>query len=338
MTRFPLPSAEPSASERWSGPEFEAELRAWVEPVLGPVRLEQFKLRGWATVLKVYAEDGLFWAKQNCSLNAFEAALLDELSGITPDRVVRLTAVDRERGLLLMPDEGEVYGMEHDALDSWCAVVQQWAQVQRELAPYAERLGAVGVETLLPEDSTELVAERTAALNALAEGDPRRLPDEDAVRIAAGADSLARSVEAVAGLGLPMVLNHNDLHGGNVFKAPGSVMRFFDLGDALLTEPMSVLLTPLSILADRLSCAPDDPRLWRVAEALMEVWSNVVPMTEMRATAPHSLRLARLARHEAWLRVTPPMTPAELADWGSAASEWLAEVPNRPLLADATHG
>lgn len=114
-------------------------------------------------------------------------------------------------------------------------------------------------------------------------------------------------------------------------------MRFFDLGDALLTEPMSVLLTPVHILADRLSCAPDDARLWRVAEACLEVWSDLVPAPAMRVAFPHALRLARLARHEAWLRVTPPMTPGELADWGSAASEWLGALPDRPLLARTTY-
>jgi hypothetical protein len=338
VSPFPLPPPEPSASQRWSSPEFEAELRAWVEPVVGPVRLEQFKLRGWATVLKVYAEGALFWAKQNCARNAFEATLVDELNRIEPDRVVPLAAVDRARGLLLMPDQGAVFGFEHADLESWCQVVQQWAQLQRDLLPYGDRLSAAGVQSLRPEDSEELVVERTDALNALAIGDPSRLPDDAAARIGAALPELRRSVDAVAALGLPLALNHNDLHGGNVFATPGEVMRFFDLGDALLTEPISVLLTPLHILTDLLSCAPDDPRLWQVTEALLEVWSDVAPLPELRAVVPHALRLARLARHEAWLRVTPPMTPSELADWGSAASEWLAAVPDRPLLADATHG
>jgi hypothetical protein len=335
VPRFPLPPPEPPASERWASLEFEAELRTWVEATLGPVRLEQFKLRGWATVVKVYAGGGLFWAKQNCALNAFEATLLDELSRLVPDRVVPLAAVDRERGMLLMPDQGAVYGMEHDDLGSWCQVVQQWAQVQRELLPHTDRLAAAGVVTLRPEDSEDLVTERVAALNALAADDPRRLPDDAARRNVAELDRLRGSVEVVAALDLPMALNHNDLHGGNVFTESGPVMRFFDLGDAILTEPMAVLLTPLSILADRLACANDDPRLWRVADAMVEVWSDLTPASELRVALPHALRLARLARHEAWLRVTPPMTASELADWGSAASEWLAVVPDRPLLADA---
>jgi len=333
--RFPLPPDEPSTTDRWSSPEFEAELRTWVEAAVGPVRLEQYKMRGWATVLKAYAGEGLFWAKQNCSLNLFEASLVDEIGQLEPDRVVPLRAVDRVRGLLLMPDQGEVYGSGHMDLGSWCEIVLQWAQLQRALLPHTDRLTAAGVHTMCPEDFEELVVERADALNALPLGDPRRLADEAVPVIRAGLPELRRSVEVVGALGLPKALNHNDLHGGNVFAEPGEVMRFFDLGDAMLTDPLGVLLIPLGILADELDCAPDDARLGQVAEALVEVWSDVAPARELRAALPHALRLARLARHESWLRATPPMSPAERADWGMAASAWLARVPDPPLLTSA---
>ncbi len=334
--RFPLPPDAPSSTDRWLGPDFEAELRAFVEDAVGPVRLEQVKLRGWATVLRAHAADGLFWAKQNCLLNLFEAALVDEIGQLEPDRVVRLRSVDRERGLLLMPDEGPVLGADHPDLDSWSEVVRQWAQLQRLLLPHTDRLTAAGVGTMRPEDSEELVLDRTEALNALPAGDPRRLPDEAVPAIRAGLPELRRSVDAVGALGLPMALNHNDLHGGNVFAPPGDAMRFFDLGDALLTDPLGVLLIPLRILADQLDCASDDPRLGHVAEALVEVWSDVAPTRELRAALPHGLRLATLGRHEAWVRATPSMSPAERIDWGSAASDWLATVTDPPLLGPAT--
>ena len=333
--RFPLPPAEPSTTDRWSSPEFEAELRTWVEAAVGPVRVEQFKLRGWATVLKAYAGEGLFWAKQNCSLNLFEAALVDEIGQLEPDRVVPLRAVDRERGLLLTPDQGEVFGVSHNDLGSWREIVGQWAQLQRALVPHTDRLTAAGVHAMCPQDFEVLVVERADALNALPVGDPRRLADEAVPAIRAGLPELRRSVDVVGALGLPMALNHNDLHGGNVFAEPGEVMRFFDLGDAMFTDPLGVLLIPLGILADQLDCAPDDPRLGQVAEALVEVWSDLAPAGEIRAALPHALRLARLARHESWLRATPPMSPAELADWGMAASAWLARVPDPPLLTPA---
>ena len=41
----------------------------------------------------------------------------------------------------------------------------------------------------------------------------------------------------MAALGLPPTLNHNDLHENNVFDVDGA-LRFFDFGDALVTEPL----------------------------------------------------------------------------------------------------
>ena len=66
-----------------------------------------------------------------------------------------------------------------------------------------------------------------------------------------------------------------------------------------------------------------------------DIEMDVAPARELRAALPHALRLARLARHESWLRATPPMSPAERADWGMAASAWLARVPDPPLLTPA---
>ena len=179
------------------------------------------------------------------------------------------------------------------------------------------------------------MVERADALNALPVGDPRRLADEAVPAIQAGLPELRRSVEVVGALGLPKALNHNDLHGGNVFAEPGEVMRFFDLGDAMFTDPLGVLRLrsaswPTSSTALPTTHGSDrSPRPWSRSGA---TWHR---RARSGRALPHALRLARLARHESWLRATPPMSPAELADWGMAASAWLARVPDPPLLTPA---
>lgn len=41
-------------------------------------------------------------------------------------------------------------------------------------------------------------------------------------------------------------------------------------------------------------------------------------------------QLARLCRRESWVRTMPPMTPAELAEWGRTAPRWLETLPADP--------
>ena len=101
-------------------------------------------------------------------------------------------------------------------------------------------------------------------------------------------------------------------------------LRFFDFGDALLTEPLSELRVPLGGLAHHLECPIDDPRLLRAVEPALEVWSDLVPLPELRAALPSAHRLARLERCESWLRCFPSMTDDELKEYGDAASYWLA--------------
>jgi hypothetical protein len=137
--------------------------------------------------------------------------------------------------------------------------------------------------------------------------------------------------EEVAALGLPITLNHNDLHENNVFHVADG-LRFFDFADSLLTEPLGVLLIPLNLLSGRLDAGPDDPRLWRVADAALEVWSDLAPMAALRAALPAALQLARLGRAESWARCCVSMDDRELAEWGSTVQQWLGTLLLAPPL------
>jgi hypothetical protein len=316
----------PSRTATWAREEFAAGLRAWVEEQVGGVRaLQQVKLRVWASVWAVETADRRYFAKQNCHLQAFEAALVAALAELAPDRVVPVAAVDVERGLLLTPDQGQVMSatVAEDDLDAWGRVVVAGARLQRDLAGHRERLEGLGLTTLRPEDAPAYVEQRLDQLAALPADDPRAMPAEQRRALCAHLPTVRGWAEQVAGLGLPMTLNHNDLHENNVFHEAGA-LRFFDFADSLLTEPLGALLIPLNILSGRLEAGPEDPRLWRVADAALEVWSDQVPMPALRATLPAALQLARLGRAESWVRCCVSMDDTELAEWGSAVPEWLA--------------
>ena len=321
----------PSASARWESAAFARELAAWVASEAGaPTSLEPLKIRAWAGVWRAETPTGVYFAKQNVAAQAFEAALLVELTDLVPERVVPLTAVDLDRGLLMTPDQGPVLAATAgNDVEAWCRVVTAGAQLQREVAPEVDRLAGAGAVALAPSDSRAYVERRLDDFASLADDDPRRLPDTDLAGVARLLPTLDRWVDQVGALGLPLTLCHNDLHGNNVFERDGR-LRFFDFADALLMEPLSALLIPLNLLGHHLEAGPDDPRLARVADAALEVWSDLAPLPALRAALPAALQLARLGRTESWIRCLTAMTDAELAEWGDAGRYWLSALQLDP--------
>jgi hypothetical protein len=322
----------PSTSARWSSPEFRAELRGWVASEVGePRTLQPVRDRSWSTVWRVEASSGIFFAKQNTPLQAFEARLLALLGDVAPAFVVPVAGADPDRDLLLTPDQGTVLGEElteageEDLLRAVRRMLGEAAQLQREVAPHAARLVEAGLERLAPSDALPYVEQRLDDFVALPPDDPRSFEPGRAGVLEAALPSIAGAVEQVAALGLPLTLNHNDLHTFNVFAVDGR-MRFFDFGDALLCEPLGALMVPLGGVAQHLEVTLDDPRILGLADTALEVWSDLASLSELREALPAALRLARLARCESWLRCFAGMNDAELAEWGDAAAYWLAGV------------
>lgn len=145
-----------ASSARWTTEAFLDELRDWVASSVGPVvTLEQAKLRAWAGVWRVTTADGVFYAKQNCDGQAFEAAMVAELAALAPDHVVPVAAVDTARGLLLTVDQGTVFAdtVADDDLDAWIRLVTRAMELARIVAPAMPVLAAAGLTEAPPHPS-----------------------------------------------------------------------------------------------------------------------------------------------------------------------------------------
>lgn len=320
------PDQLPSPTQRWVTPEFRKELTAWVRGAVGPIRsMTQVKLRPWATVWHVEAGDGRFYAKQNCALQAFEARLMADLASWAGDLVVPVVAVEPERDLLLTRDQGAVLA-ETTApgdLETWTRVVVAAAELQRAVAGRVAELEQHGMTVLAAPDAAAYVTARVAQTSGLT--DSRHLPGDAAAAILRELPAIQGWAEDVAALGLPLTVEHGDLHANNVFDTP-SGLRFFDYADALVSDPLGALRVPLDVLALELSAGREDARLRRLADAYLEVWSDLAPMSELRRVLPAALRIGRLVRVESWARVTASMSPEELPDWGEAVPGWLRRI------------
>lgn len=316
----------------WRSEAFAAELRAFVTAAVGePEVFEALKIRPWSTVWRVEAGGSVYFAKQNCPGQAHEAGLVSALARIAPECVAPVVAADPVRDLLLTADLGRTLaesGGDHD-VDTWCRIVRDAALLQRAVVPHAERLG---LTEMPPEAATAYVGDAIGRLAALPPGDPRRLGEDVARQLCGLMPTIERWSDDVADLDLPLTLNHNDLHAANVVATDGPEvpLRFFDFGDAVATEPLGALFIPLAVCAADLGAGPDDLRLRRIADAALEVWTDLAPARAMRAALPAALQLARLPRVESWRRCVRTMTPEERAQFGSAPAERLATLVADP--------
>ncbi|GAA3673355.1 hypothetical protein GCM10022237_36270 [Nocardioides ginsengisoli] len=309
----------------WATDEFRAELRAFVAAAVGePFRMELVAQRPWSTVWRVDAARGTSYVKQNCPGQAHEARLMTELARLAPSYLVPVVAADPDHDLLLTGDVGAPLAERPGAVDvaTWCRIARSGAELQRLVAPYADRLA---LTRLLPADATTYVADAVGRLGALPPGDPRRLDPGVARRLEDLLPLVERWSDEVDELDLPITLLHNDLHPPNVVLTDTGP-RFLDFADALLGEPLGGLTVPLTVARRDLGLRIDDPQLWRIADTALEVWSDVVPLPALRRALPAALQLGRLAKVEAWRRCVATMTPPEREQYGAAPADRLARL------------
>lgn len=327
-SRVTIPTGWTSA--HWATTEFRAELRDFVECALGePAELDPVSARPWSTVWRCRSASGVVvFAKQNCPGQAHEARLMTALAELAPSYVVPVVAADIGRDLLLTAEAGPTLRSSGAAgdVDTWCRIVAESVHLQRATAEVAPRLG---LTILAPADATTYVADAVGRLGALPEGDPRRMGPETAHSLERLLPVVGEWSDEVDDLGLPLALVHNDLHDNNVVASAGT-LRFFDFGDAVLADPLANLLIPLRVVADQLGAGPGDERLERIADAALEVWSDLATMRELRRALPAALQLGRLARAESWRRCVVSMTAEERTVYGAHPAAWLGTLAEEP--------
>jgi Ser/Thr protein kinase RdoA (MazF antagonist) len=136
-------------------------------------------------------------------------------------------------------------------------------------------------------------------------------------------------------VGLPVTLDHNDLHDNNAFAPRDGEehLRFFDFGDAVVGDPLCSLMIPVNVFADQLGTDDEnDPRLRRMVDAYLEVWSDLADPTALRAAVDPARQLARVNRSETWRRALRSADSDQRAEWGSSATSWLTRLLDNPTF------
>jgi hypothetical protein len=332
----------PDSRTTWTDPGWRATIEAWVAEQLaalgrtatGPI--EQPHIRPWSTALRIPTDGGIVWAKAARAGTAHEAGLLTAFANWDVPFVLHPIAADVERAWLLLPDGGPTLrqtrpdGTGDRDLDAWERVLADYATLQRGLEARNGELLRIGVPDGRPD--------------AL-EGTLMRLVDDDATWTRAVDDDAAAAGEARAKLrglgswvaaragelassGIAATIQHDDLHGGNVFAGPAGY-RFFDWGDSVVAHPFGTLVTTLNSVAFRLELDPDGPALDRLRDAYLEAWTDVLPRPALGEVLGAALDLGRIGKAAAWDRALAGLDPSEMDGHGDAPAGWLMDLVER---------
>ncbi len=326
----------------WTDPRWLAEFGDWAtarlaavgRPVNGPI--EQPHVRPWSTVLRIPTGAGPVWGKAAGPGTAHEARLLPAMARWSVPHVVAPLAADADRGWLLMEDGGPTLretrpdGSGDADLAAWAGIVAAYARLQRSLEGRAAAMLALGV----PDGRPGVLGDSLAGLVEsdrwwdLVGPDDRATTDRARIRLRDLARRIATEADELARSGIAATLQHDDLHGGNVFTGRGAI-RFFDWGDAVVAHPFASMVTTLNSIAFRLGTDADGRQFQRLRDAYLEAWTDVLPRTALADVLERALDLGRIGKAAAWARALDALEPSLMGDHADAPALWLADLVER---------
>jgi Phosphotransferase enzyme family len=322
----------------WASPEWRERAVAWLDAQLAAAGIErtgdveQPHLRPWATALRVPTTDGVVWMKAAGPGTAFEVALYEFLGQVAPAYVLRAIAIDVDRGWIVIEDGGTPLREQFqgdELVEAMTSVLAQYAQLQRDLAPHAEDLVALGVADMRAEALPARFEEALAVVGAYVE--QRGEPDEAEryARLRRLGPTVAEWCDELVAAPGGASLDHNDLHAQNVFLTePGGRARFYDWGDSVVAHPFTSMLVALDFMQhDVLEVGPQDARVLRLRDAYLEAFTDLAPHAELVKTLELARRLALIARTLIWDRAVKTLATEGVADeWASAPFETLSSL------------
>jgi hypothetical protein len=287
--------------------------------------IEQVHAVPWSTVLRVPTADGPVWMKAATASLSHEAGVAEVLALLRPDVVPAMLARDPETGWMLLADAGERL-RERIAGDPgqrpWLEILPLYAGLQRDTAAIRADLLAAGAPdrgaSAQPIELDELMQDGAA----LQPEHEEALTDAEVARLPALRARVVQAHEALAALGLPEAIQHDDLHDGQVFVRNGGYV-FIDWGDACVSCPLLTLVVTLNVLAVRLGIEAGARELEPFRDAYLEAWSDLAPRRELVAAMPHVALVGRVNRALTWWRgisgLPEELRPAE----ADAVPGWL---------------
>ena len=332
------PAAHPV--DLWRSPDWQSQVQSWISQVLATFNIEQTgpmsepRIRFWSVLLTIPTDHGKLWFKENNPGQFQEASIIAALAEIAPERVVAPLAIEPTRGWMISADHGATLAtLKSTDYALWARVLTDFAGLQQQAVPQGESLLRAGLVSMEPSIAGNFVSNQLLLHTGLPADHPLHLGAEEADRIYASVPAIETAAATLNALGVPLSLEHNDLHPNNAF-IPGSStdpLRFFDFGDSYWAHPFSSLYVPLGAMMESWESTPDDARIRRVLTAYLERWMTYAPLPALWEALEPALQLGRLNRYASWLRLLIHADDESMREYGPSALRYLRTITEPAL-------
>ena len=247
-------------------------------------RIEVVRQRTWGENWTIDTDHGRFWFKAPHPRLRGEAALREVLERHAPQDVQPMYA-HHPAGWIVSADAGASLASQKS--DPTVGLAEALGRIQRA-TPLAE-LTELPLRVFDPEHAAHNLAELLAVFAAtLPRNHPLR-PDKAEQDAACEAMWRVTAWWVAVDPGLPLGIDHNDLHPGNTFPGPWIA----DWGDAVVAHPFSSMRVLLHHARDRRE----------TADAYLRGWGDPA---ELREPLEVAVQLAAVQRLFTWSRILDP--------------------------------
>ncbi len=217
-----------------------------------------------------------------------------------------------------MPDGGQTLRQKVQGqadFPAWGQILREYAALQIAASQWEADFAASGLPIraagFLKSAYLDMLTDESISLIGNSEDE---LNPEQHAQLLRIAPQVGELLDELASLGVPLSLEHGDLHDANVF-ARGNGYCIYDWGDASFTHPFFTLLLPIRHIAEKLGCSEYDPHpeLIQLLEAYMQPWSDFASRPDLLRAWDLAHYLAKFVRAINWYRVLKATEPG-LAD------------------------
>lgn len=331
-------------TKQWADPQWRADVDEWIDATIEEFEVSRTeptqwgRTRLWSTQATIPTDAGQLWFKAPCPGLSAEGNITGFFNSIDEQRFAFPLNVNMETGWFLLPDYGDnLKTLPSPFPDLWALMLQDFGRAQVELVGRDDEVFDHGMPILDPAWIMTHLEQQLILHAALPADHPLHIPAETAEQLDQSFQPLHQDAALLHSAGIPLSLDHNDLHRGNVMLPleEGDPLRFMDLADSYWAHPFGTLSVPVRWMCDEFSCEPDDERITKVIHTYLEQWSDYGTVDELSELVAPAIRLSGIAHHGVWLRILDDADEQDMRDYGNVPIDILKNLtqPLRPKQA-----